>query len=169
MVYGLSDKFGRTTTFDSGGHSLAGAADVDAKRLNRLKNYTGSCGRLPYTMRFGPAILAILGLFCTSVACGQQQREAFFSPVGTPFDPEISIVNTGIVSDMQVVVSPDNKYVTINARASNSRLLALREFTFQRPAPVGFVGTGGNADTAFGVAPTISILDRPGMTRLDSR
>jgi hypothetical protein len=100
------------------------------------------------------------------VTCAQD-RVPFFSPVATPFDPEISIVNTGIVSDMQAVVSPDNKYVTINARASNSRLLALKEFTFQRPSVVGFVGTDPGAGARNDA--NLSILDRPGMTRLEPR
>ena len=118
-------------------------------------------------MRTGYAVFILATVFSLAANARGQERVPFFSPVATPFDPEISIVNTGIVSDMQAVVSPDNKYVTINARASNSRLLALKEFTFQRPSAVGFVGTSPSG----GIGPVAmpSILDRPGMTRLDPR
>ena len=67
-------------------------------------------------MRPGHAVFILATVFSLAATARGQERVPFFSPVATPFDPEISIVNTGIVSDMQVVVSPDNKYVTINAR-----------------------------------------------------
>jgi hypothetical protein len=87
----------------------------------------------------------------------------FFSPAGTGFDPEISVVNSGQVLDAQAAVSHDMKYVTINARSSSSQLLALRDFSFQtasnRRTPLGFVGGAGGG---VGANP----LDRRGMNRV---
>src|ERR671917_619093 len=89
-------------------------------------------------------------------ACGfatrsaSAQRIPFFDAAGTGFDPEISVVNSGELLDAQVAVSNDLKYVTINARPSSSRLLALREFGFANRArnaipQLGFVGGAGAA------------------------
>jgi hypothetical protein len=93
------------------------------------------------------------------------QRVGFFAPAGTGFDPEISVVNSGALLDAQAVVSNDMKYVTINARPSNSNLLALREFSFARNAnvipPLGFVGGAGAGNAAIR-----NVLDRPGMRRV---
>jgi hypothetical protein len=90
--------------------------------------------------------LAACGL---APAPGHAQRVPFFSGGNTGFDPEISVVNSGVLLDVQPVVSNDLKYVTINTRASNARLLALREFQFARGGnnpPLGFVGDGGRRD-----------------------
>jgi hypothetical protein len=97
------------------------------------------------------AVIVVAGL--ASAARGQ--RVPFFSPGATSFEPEIGIVNTGIVQDVQAVVSADRKYVTLNMRAQNSSLLALREFTFQNGPPMGTVGLGpaasvGNRNTGRG-------------------
>ena len=64
------------------------------------------------------------------------------------FDPEIDVVQSGVLLDAQAVVSADRKYVTLNMRAQNAQLLALREFAFQTgggvpPGQVG--GAGGGA------------------------
>ena len=66
----------------------------------------------------------------------------------TAFTPEIGIVNTGVISDVQATVSADRKYVTLNMRPQNSTLLALRQFTFQNGAPMGNVGGVGNVNAA---------------------
>ena len=91
------------------------------------------------------------------------QAVPFFSPAGTGFDPEISVVNSGEILDAQPVVSKDRKYVTIGAQPSSSKLLALRAFPFQTGGnrPLGLVGgaNGGQRGNA---------LDRVG-TRLISR
>jgi hypothetical protein len=75
---------------------------------------------------------------------GSAQVVPFFAGAPTAFDPEISVVNSGEVLDAQAVVSSDMRYVTINARASSSQLLALREFQFARNnnngPRFGFVG-----------------------------
>jgi hypothetical protein len=65
------------------------------------------------------------------------------------FEPEIDVVSTGIVMDVQPTVSADRKYVTMNMRASNAQLLNLFTFQFQSGAgggggtvqlPSGFIG-----------------------------
>ena len=125
-------------------------------------------------MRFTHLLIAF-------AACGlaplsaSAQRVPFFTPAGTGFDPEISVVNSGEVLDAQAVVSDDLKYVTINARPSSSRLLALREFGFadsnRNAIPqLGFVGGAGAAGAVLrnarraGGGDRPNALDRPGMT-----
>ena len=61
----------------------------------------------------------------------------------------------------QATVSSDNRYVTITARPSVSRLIAVQEFAFQKSANGRVVGSVGGEN-----ARNHSILDRPGMTRL---
>ena len=83
-------------------------------------------------------------VFCLAcVAALSQTARAqvpFFFPGATAFTPEISIVNTGVLQDVQATVSADQKYVTLNMRAQNTNLLALREFQFQQQPALGFVG-----------------------------
>ena len=110
-------------------------------------------------MRIATFALAVLvGGFAGSDAFAQ--RVPFFAGAATGFDPEISVVNSGQILDSQVAVSNDLKYVTINARAQSSQLLALREFSFAgggRAPLLGFVGgAGGNGRDA-------NVLDRAGM------
>lgn len=76
------------------------------------------------------------------------------------FDPEISVVRSGAVLDAQAVVSHDRRYVTINTRASQTRLLALRPFQVQSPLNLGFVG-GANPTADAG--PDAPVLERRGM------
>jgi hypothetical protein len=108
-----------------------------------------------------PCVLIAACVFATSDA--RAQLVPFFNANPTGFDPEISVVNSGELLDAQAVVSNDMKYVTINARASSSRLLALREFTFQSAggAPLGFVGGAGQQ---LNRRRPNNALDRRGMT-----
>src|SRR4029434_3080952 len=62
------------------------------------------------------------------------------------FDPEISIVESGVVLDVQATVSADRKYVTLTLRPQLSTLIQLREFVFQN---------GNNASSAPGGGPPI--------------
>lgn len=119
------------------------------------------------------------------------QTPPFFAAGGTSFTPEIGVVNSGVINDVQAVVSADQKYVTLTMRPANSALLSLQNFTFQNGGSLlGFVGSnGGNAGAngnqivraggqnprGSGVnddypdgRPTIhSVLDRTGMIRVD--
>ncbi len=77
---------------------------------------------------------------------------------GSLFQPEVDIVNSGVILDTQATVSADRKYVTMTMRPQNSQLLALKSFTFQTGGPAnnvnGLVGGGGGA--AGGMAPNNS-------------
>ena len=119
-----------------------------------------------------PALAIPLMLFATPAAA---QVPFFGAGVGI-FDPEIGVVQSGVLNDAQAVVSADRKYVTLTMRPSNAQLLSLQEFAFQRAgAGMGFVGgagagpgagaAGGNG--AASAAPARpSVLDRRGMTLL---
>jgi hypothetical protein len=50
---------------------------------------------------------------------------------GALFEPEISVVNSGVVMDSQATVSADRKYVTLTMRTQQSQLLDLQTFNFQ--------------------------------------
>jgi hypothetical protein len=129
-----------------------------------------------------PAVIVLLNFVSARPAAAQVP---FFGRGATIFDPEIGVVQSGIVNDVQATVSADRKYVTMTMRATNAQLLALREFAFQvgnGGAPAGFVGgagAAGNGAAGNGAAPApaggagagggdgrASILDRPGMTLL---
>jgi len=134
------------------------------------------------------ALIAVCLMFAQSASA---QAPPFFGRGATIFDPEIGVVQSGVLNDVQATVSGDRKYVTMTMRATNAQLLALREFTFQvgNGAPQGFVGgagggaaagagaganAGGGAAGATAVAARgatrsvarPSVLDRPGMTLL---
>lgn len=82
---------------------------------------------------------AVIGV----ATAGAQVAPPFFSPGVASFEPQIGIVQSGVAQDVQAVVSPDRKYVTLNLQVQNTNLLALREFTFQTAgtaAPLGVVG-----------------------------
>jgi len=69
----------------------------------------------------------------------------FFGGGVTSYDPEISTAWSGALTDVQVAVSADRKYVTLNMRADNTRLIALVDFPVVNVGG-GFVGGvgGGN-------------------------
>jgi hypothetical protein len=77
---------------------------------------------------------------------------------GAIFEPEIGIVNSGVVLDAQATVSADRKYVTLNMRTDRADLLALRTFQFQEGGngqvnlPGGVVG-GVNPVIAGSIVP----------------
>ena len=78
--------------------------------------------------------------------------QAPFFGGGGIFDPEISVVQSGVILDAQVVVSADRKYVTLTSRLQNAQLLALREFAFQTGggAPGGQLGGSAAGAAAVG-------------------
>ena len=130
-----------------------------------------------------PGLLVVLAFAAPPAAA---QVPPFFGRGATIFDPEIGLVQSGIVNDVQATVSADRKYVTMTMRATNAQLLSLNEFAFQggnAAAVGGFVGGAGAAGAAGaggggpGISPTparrgasgagrLSVLDRPGMTLL---
>src|SRR4051812_40926444 len=108
------------------------------------------------------------------------QLVPFFAPGAVAFDPEIAVVTSGVLNDVQATVSHDRKYVTINAQPSLSSLVALQKFQFQTGGGIVGVGTVAGANQVGAVAAANpaqnnasannagaqSILLREGMTRL---
>src|SRR3954469_2812724 len=83
-------------------------------------------------VRFRILLLAIAEMALLAPAARAQVQPPFFNPGGVAaFTPEIDVVNSGVIQDVQAVVSADRKYVTMNMRPSASHLIALRDFTFQ--------------------------------------
>src|SRR5947209_11007644 len=76
---------------------------------------------------------------------GHAQVRQFFPAGASAFSPQIDVVNSGVLNDVQATVTPDRKYVTLNMRPANSQLLALHEFTFETHQFAGFVG-GANVN-----------------------
>ena len=72
--------------------------------------------------------LAILGLALLLAAPAMGQVPPFFGNGATAFDPEVSTLYSGALMDAQPVVSYDRKYVTLNMRATNTRVRALVNF-----------------------------------------
>lgn len=92
--------------------------------------------------------ICMAGVLLLAQSAHAQNRPFFFGGA-TAFTPEISIVSTGVINDVQATVSADRKYVTLNMRPQNATLLALRSFTFQTGAAGGgFVGGVGNPNGA---------------------
>ena len=109
------------------------------------------------------AVKTLLVIFGCVIALTARSASAqpFFGGGAIAFAPEISIVYSGVVLDVQPVVSYDNKYVTFGIQVQDSRLLALRSFQVQSgvgggPA-LGFVG-GVTTST---IAPLVASSDSP--------
>ena len=124
--------------------------------------------------------LALAALAVLASETRAQPVPAFFTPGATAFSPEISVVSTGIVQDVQATVSYDRKYVTLNMRPQNSQLIALQNFAVNGPPPLGFVGgvsfsttTGSlgslNPAYALGAGRGHPLLVQRGMTPINSR
>ena len=135
-------------------------------------------------LRLWIGVAGILGL-----AQSAHAQVPFFFRGATAFTPEISVVSTGVLSDVQATVSADQKYVTLNMRPQNSTLLSLRSFNFQQggnfgnvgdpPAPAAGRAPPGKDDPASAVSSSpsdilaraksqASVLHRPGMTRVST-
>jgi len=97
--------------------------------------------------RVGGACGALMAASLFAGAAGAQVQTVFGGG-GTAFEPEIGVVYSGAVTDVQATVSHDLKYVTLNMRAQNAQLLNLFTFNFQQAGgqqqfvqlPGGFAG-----------------------------
>ena len=69
---------------------------------------------------------------------GAQATPPFFGP-GVAYNPEVSVIPSGAVLDAQATVSADRKYVTINTRATESRVKVISRFPVVQTNQ-GFVG-----------------------------
>ena len=109
----------------------------------------------------GLGVAGLLALSAAETARGQVVAQPVFSN-NALFQPEIDVVNSGVVTDIQATVSADRKYVTLNMRAQNSQLVNLFVFNFQSAGnggggttvqlPSGFVG-GVNPVVSGGLVP----------------
>lgn len=90
-------------------------------------------------------LIATAGIALLLSFKARAQAPPFFSGAAGIFEPEIGVVQSGVILDAQAVVLADRKYVTLNTRLQNTQLLALREFAFQ---------TGGGAGRAHSAAAT---------------
>ena len=63
------------------------------------------------------------------------------------FDPEISVVSSGVVLDVEGTVSADRRYVTLTARPSLARVVRLRSIAVIGPPPADN-GADADADAA---------------------
>ena len=69
--------------------------------------------------------------------------QAPFFGGGGIFDPEIDVVESGMLLDAQAVVSADRKYVTMTMRPQSTQLLSIQNFAFQTGGgPGGALGGG---------------------------
>jgi hypothetical protein len=116
---------------------------------------------------------------CIAFARPAAAQVPFFNPGASAFSPEISVLNTGVLNDVQATVSADRRYVTLNMRPQQSELINLFEFRIPGPQVTGFVGgvqfSGAGETGEFGAvnAPVIlsrgkgtAILHQRGMTRI---
>ena len=94
------------------------------------------------------AAAAGLGMLLLSAPAASAQVPPFFNGGGGIFDPEIDVIESGMLLDAQAVVSADRKYVTLTMRPQNTQLLSLQEFAFQ----VGGAGVPGGGNVAGGAA-----------------
>jgi hypothetical protein len=112
-------------------------------------------------MRWLSVIFVLLAMAFTA---GRARAQAFLGGGVVAFDPEISVVYSGVKLDVQPVVSHDLKYVTINTQAQDSRLIALRNFQTQTPLQsgpaLGFVGNANPTGTVQGIATSPEEIDR---------
>jgi hypothetical protein len=103
--------------------------------------------------------LGVTALVLTMAASrAAAQAPPFFNGGGGIFDPEIDVIESGMLLDVQATVSADRKYVTLTPRIQNTDLVAIREFAFQtgaggQPGQVGGPAQfGGGAPGAGGRA-----------------
>ena len=103
-------------------------------------------------MNLNRLTLAAAGLLLFATLPARAQAPPFFNGGGGIFDPEISVVQSGVILDAQAVVSADRKYDTMTTRIQSAQLLNLREFAFQTGggAVPGQGGGGGAAGIAGG-------------------
>jgi len=128
-----------------------------------------------FKVLMGVAAAAMLASSSTARA------QAFLGGTPTAFTPQIGVVATGSVSDVQATVSADRKYVTLTMQPQLTTLLDLRSFTFQQGnAALGYVGmpatAAGTSAPAVRAASSqtpwvsarasVSILQRQGMVRV---
>ena len=116
--------------------------------------------------------------FVLAPAARAQGVAPIFGGGAVAFQPEIGVINTGVLNDVQATVSQDLKYVTLNMQPQQSNLIALHEFAFGQQTNLGFVGSANLGKLPAGGQPGVMnppvsvgpgsglVLNRQGMTRL---
>jgi hypothetical protein len=102
--------------------------------------------------RFDMRNWAILGAVVLVSGTALGQVPPFTGGGVTAYDPEPATIFSGALMDAQAVVSHDRKYVTLNMRATNTRLRELVRFPVVDTQALGFVG-GGDLPGGPAVAP----------------
>ena len=92
----------------------------------------------------GLATVAVVLFFALPASA----QAPFFGGGGGIFDPEIDVVESGMLLDAQAVVSADRKYVTMTMRPQSTQLLSIQEFAFQNGGGRGGVLGGGAVNGA---------------------
>jgi hypothetical protein len=88
-----------------------------------------------------PFLMSVVASLALALGAAAQSNVPFYYGGVAAFEPEIRVVNSGVIVDAQAVVSQDRKYVTINAQMTNTRLLALQSYNTQTGAThFGYVG-----------------------------
>lgn len=132
--------------------------------------------------------ILILAVLCTPVIAQESPDVPFYYSAATIVEPQISTLIVGVDQSIaQATVSPDRKYVTLNMDTSLLSNQGIRTFTYQQ-SHVGFVGAAPAASGSLSlagpaqgsnnsltpsiktspneIAPTLSLLQTPGMTRV---
>jgi hypothetical protein len=89
----------------------------------------------------------VLGLalvaMCLVVSGQVVANPPFVNGGAVAYDPEISVVNSGVLQDVQATVSADRKYVTLTMRPSLTRVVNMFTFTWGGPTTQQVVGNPG--------------------------
>ena len=85
------------------------------------------------------------------------------------FEPEIGIINSGVLLDTSATVSYDRRYVTLNVNLQQTQLLSLQSFNFQNGnisiLPIVSVGKNGiNGPVRLLPGQGIKLLSQRGIT-----
>jgi len=88
-------------------------------------------------------LLLSITLLLAAPLAARGQAVPFFFPGAGAYEPEIAIVQSGVVNDVQANVGPDARYVTLTMNSASAQLQSLSTFAFQESDGVGFGGVGG--------------------------
>jgi len=109
-------------------------------------------------MTYRSCLVAVVVLFACPMFA-RAQLGAFGN--NALFEPQVDVVNSGVVMDAQATVSADRKYVTLTMRTQNSQLLSLQTFQFQGAGGMGGIVGGVNPVIAGAAGALIAIPQRP--------
>jgi hypothetical protein len=105
-------------------------------------------------------VLATLAL--VPAAARAQTPPSFFAFGAGPWEPEIAVVQSGVVNDVRADVGPDPRYVTLTMNSAQAQWVALGTFAVKYGDGAGFVG-----NVRFTPRPGNNPLTQIGLTRLN--